>query len=217
MNDQTTPAHVAWDETWGTKNFDDAWLKPDQYVLKTVETLAKRGATKVLDLGCGVGRHAIFFAEQGFETYAIDASEQGIALLREQATIKDLRVDAQKSLMTSLPYPSNFFDHVLAFNVIYHGNPDEVVSTISEIVRVLKPTGTYYGTMLSTRNVGFGVGTEIDINTFVDLEGEKGHPHYYCDERQLRDLFQELPITELVEHEQHEADSWHWYLLCTKP
>jgi tellurite methyltransferase len=41
-----------------------------------------RGARRVLDLGCGVGRHALLLAEHGLEVEALDGSPAGLAVLR---------------------------------------------------------------------------------------------------------------------------------------
>jgi 2-polyprenyl-3-methyl-5-hydroxy-6-metoxy-1,4-benzoquinol methylase len=43
--------------------------------------------TKILDLGCGTGRHSIFFASEGFEVFATDISKTGIEIAKEKARI----------------------------------------------------------------------------------------------------------------------------------
>ena len=47
-------------------------------VAALVPVLKARGAQHVLDLGCGVGRHALFFAEHGFAVEAIDGAAAGL-------------------------------------------------------------------------------------------------------------------------------------------
>jgi len=38
---------------------------------------------KVLDIGCGIGNHSIYFAEQGLDTVGVDISKPAISLARE--------------------------------------------------------------------------------------------------------------------------------------
>lgn len=47
---------------------------------------------KVLDLGCGAGRHAMFLAENGFEAYGIDISENAILEAKKRAQEKTCRL-----------------------------------------------------------------------------------------------------------------------------
>ena len=64
----------AWDERWATPEGRDDWLLPHPAVAALVPVLKARGMQHVLDLGCGVGRHALLFAEHGFVVEAIDGA-----------------------------------------------------------------------------------------------------------------------------------------------
>ena len=57
----------AWDERWATPEGRADWLAPHPAVAALVPVLMARGAEHVLDLGCGVGRHALLFADESFE------------------------------------------------------------------------------------------------------------------------------------------------------
>ncbi len=46
--------------------------------------LAEAPSKRVLDLGCGTGRHARFLAERGFEVVGIDASETALELAQKK-------------------------------------------------------------------------------------------------------------------------------------
>ncbi len=48
---------------------------------------------RALDLACGVGRHAIFLAERGWQVTAVDASRVGIELARVAARERGVEVD----------------------------------------------------------------------------------------------------------------------------
>ena len=64
----------AWDERWATPEGRADWLAPHPAVSALVPVLMARGTQHVLDLGCGVGRHALLFA--GFELLSLTQEEQ---------------------------------------------------------------------------------------------------------------------------------------------
>lgn len=210
-----------WDRRWRTEAGRADWLEVDPGVAGAAPGLMKQGFSRALDLGCGVGRHAIHLAELGFRTFALDGSESGITFAREQATARGLDIDFRVGRMTALPYDADSFDYVLSFNVIYHGDRQIVEATIAEIRRVLRVGGVYQGTMLSKRNASFGLGGEVAPDTFVnvDADGDKAHPHFYCDATGLVGLFGGFELLELRDLEHAENGTWHWHMrgeLCAK-
>ena len=74
-----------WDERWATPEGRDDWLEPRPAVAAMVPVLEARGTQHVLDLGCGVGRHALLFAEHGFVVEAIDGAAAGLDFARREA------------------------------------------------------------------------------------------------------------------------------------
>jgi SAM-dependent methyltransferase len=219
---KTDTAHRAWDLRWGTPEGRVEWLVPDADVVEVAEELATRpGMVRALDLGCGVGRHALLFARLGFDTTAIDLAEQGVAEVRRNAEAEGLTLEADTAPMTEIPLGDGSFDHVLAFNVIYHGDPTIVRRTFSEIGRVLAPGGTFQGTMLSKRNAGFGIGTEIAPNTFVRDAGDgddsdKAHPHFYCNAAELVELLTGFELKSLRDVVQKQRGAWHWQFVAER-
>jgi len=212
---KTDTAHAYWGTEWAKADGTSKWERPEAEVMDFAENLPAGAA--VLDLGAGVGRHALALARQGFAVSALDAAPEGIAEINRIAVAEGLTIDARIGLMTDLPFEDGSFDHVLSWNVIYHG--DEVVlrHTIAEIVRVLKPGGTFLGTMLSARRVPVQLaktpGREISRNTWV-FEGaeDKAHPHYFCNGRDLLELFSAFEVCRLEDREHETPGSWHWHL-----
>lgn len=215
---QMETAYQAWNDQWQSETGRAAWLQPDPDVAAVVPLLRSRGAKTALDLGCGVGRHACFLAGAGLEVQAMDASASGLDYAAQQARDLGLTVAFRDGLMTELPYPDASFDFVLSFNVIYHGDGGVVSQAVSEIHRVLKPGGIFQGTMLSKRHGNYGRGKEIAPNTFVvdGGEGDKSHPHFYCNAAELVKLFEDFELLSLVDREHEKPGTCHWHLLAER-
>ena len=215
-NLETATAHEAWDAEWRSAAGREEWLTVEPDVAEVVPLLKERGVERTLDLGCGVGRHVRLFAAEGFSSHGLDGSEGGIAFTRDAAAGEGLTVDLRLGGMTALPYEDDFFDYVLSFNVIYHGDRTVVAKAISEIRRVLKPGGLFQGTMLSKRNGHYGWGREVAPSTFVE-EGavdDKNHPHFYCNAAELVALFDGFELMSLFDRAHKRPDHWHWHLLA---
>jgi len=92
MSDAPRTAVEAWDRRWATPDGRADWLDPHPDVAAIIPELRARGARNVLDLGCGVGRHALLLAEQGFAVETIDGSGAGLAVTRDQAAARGLAI-----------------------------------------------------------------------------------------------------------------------------
>lgn len=210
MNPDTADQY--WDDQWANIEEGSKWLRPESDVMEWSRGF-EPGA-RVLDLGAGVGRHALWLAGKGFEAVALDAAPDGLAEIDKIGGVETVL-----SRMHELPFEDASFDHVLSWNVIYHGDEDILLRTISEIRRVLKPGGTYQGTMLSKRRLPveqakFAGGREIGRNAWVfDAPGtDKIHPHYFCNAAELLALFSGFEVTQLQDREHDKPGSWHWHL-----
>jgi 2-polyprenyl-3-methyl-5-hydroxy-6-metoxy-1,4-benzoquinol methylase len=216
----TTATAVAyWDNCWRHEQEQERWLVPESEVRNIIPVLRERRVKSVLDLGCGVGRHALFLASQGFSVFAMDGSSNGLAFARKEAERYNLTIDFRCSVMIDLPYEPETMDYILAWGVIYHGDFTVVRRCLRETYRVLCPGGLYHGTMLSKRNSNFGRGQEVAKDTFINNESEdKSHPHFYCNAPELVSLFSKVgfEVISLVDLPDSKPGSYHWHVLAEK-
>jgi SAM-dependent methyltransferase len=63
---------------------------------------------KILDIGCGTGRHAIELAKRGYAVTGVDLSESQLARAREKAQEAGVSVNFQKHDARSLPFRGEF-------------------------------------------------------------------------------------------------------------
>lgn len=215
----TDSAHQYWNDQWAIVDAGSKWAKAEAEVLSHAATLS--AGARVLDLGAGIGRHALAFAGMGVEISALDAAPGSVSAIRSSAKVAGAVIDARLGMMTDLPFDDASFDHVLSWNVIYHGDEGVVRQSVTEIARVLTPGGTIMCTMLSARRLPVenarAKGKEISRNTWVfDGPGDKVHPHYFCNARDLLELFSGFEVLSLVDREHETPGSWHWHLLAER-
>src|SRR6202007_3184050 len=110
-----------WDERGATPEGRGDWLVPQPAVAALVPALKARGAQHVLDLGCGVGRHALLFAEHCFGVEVIDGAVAGLDFARREAASRGLQLSLCKADADALPFGDESFGYVLSWNVIFHG------------------------------------------------------------------------------------------------
>ena len=102
---------------------------------------------KILDLGCGEGGYSRELAKRNADVVAIDCSEDSIAYSIEQAKVNGLPIQHYIRNSNDLyGINDNTFDIVLCSMMLM--DCEDFEGTIREAVRVLKPSGRLYASVL---------------------------------------------------------------------
>lgn len=169
--------------------------EPDELIVSFVNLLRKKKERRVLDLGCGAGRHAVYMAEHGFETHGLDLSDTGLKMTKKRLERRKLEACLVKCDMKSLPYIDSCFGAVISLHTIYHQKLKEIQETISEIYRILRKKGVFLANFHSKRSHKYGRGVKVEENTFIQKNGpEKGILHHFVDKEELKGLFKNFRI-----------------------
>lgn len=114
---------------------------------------------RVLDYGCGTGNNSMFFLDKGYEVWGIDVAESYRDLVKANLESRNYRPEliSNFSVMatnnTRLPYEDNFFDVIVANQVLYYLPGEEHIKKIAqEFSRCLKPGGAVFITMMGPKN-----------------------------------------------------------------
>src|SRR5215469_15118892 len=109
------------------------------------QRLPAMDGARLLDLGCGAGRHAFEAARRGARVVALDTAhaelEQVLAVAAAMSEASEVPVGAALAPAagdaTAMPFADDSFDVVIAAEVLEHIPADQ--NAISEITRVLRP------------------------------------------------------------------------------
>jgi ubiquinone/menaquinone biosynthesis C-methylase UbiE len=166
--------------------------------------LEQRKQLKILDVGCGGGRHVKLFAEQGFAAYGTDLSGEGIRQTKIMFAKHNLTAELMQCDMTKLPYDNNFFDGAISFGVFYYSDSKKVKKAISELYRTLKDGGRALINMRTTNDYRFGKGEQMEENTFIltiSETNEEGMPVHFLTEEAVYEYFSQFSRINLERYE----------------
>ncbi|MFC1949516.1 class I SAM-dependent methyltransferase [Chloroflexota bacterium] len=159
-------------------------------VRRATRDFKENNYTKILDLGCGTGKHSIFLARQGFSVYATDISPTGIGIAQKKAESLSLNIRFKQHDMKSIPFTDNFFDAVICTWTLSHGTMDDIRKAVNEIYRVLRSGGMVLTDLPSIATESYGVGKEIEKDTFIgEKDQEEDVPHHYTTREEVIRLF----------------------------
>jgi SAM-dependent methyltransferase len=100
---------------------------------------------KILDAGCGEGRNAVYFINQGYQLFGVDENELAIQYCRYMAKSLDKTYDAHRFQVAGLeeiPFHQEAFDAVICSAVLHFAQDESNFwQMMREMLRVLKPGG----------------------------------------------------------------------------
>ena len=88
---------------------------------------------KILELGCGLGEGAVYFAMQGADVTASDLSEGMLDMAEKVARHNHTTIKTMKCSADNLPFEDESFDIVYAANLLHHV---DIRQTLKEVKRV---------------------------------------------------------------------------------
>ena len=180
------------------------------------DRLGLREDDLVLDAGAGFGRHAFEIARRGARIVALDYAMDEVALTRatfgamieEKEILQDRFVGVLRGDATRLPFADGTFDRVITSEVLEHIQAD--VDAIAELVRVLRPGGTFACTVPSEWPERINWRLSDDYHAPVAVGG---HVRIYS-VTELKAKLRTAGLTVTGSHHAHALHSPYWWLKC---
>ncbi|HUU53809.1 MAG TPA: methyltransferase domain-containing protein [Armatimonadota bacterium] len=210
-----------WQELWHDPDIRERWeaMPPLPEVVEMADRLEGEKRRRVLDIGCGLGRHTVYLAARGFEVTATDNAPAALAACKANLEEAGLTANVIETEMTDYPFPDGHFEGALGSHVIHHTDLATLKKIIASITRVLDDDGYFAWATPTPRHKHCGRGAEIEPGTWVDPNHPEGPiPHHYSTEEEVRGLLHAYDILSIHEHEWRESGSstFHWRLLARK-
>ena len=175
-----------------------------------------RAGERLLDLGCGFGRHSYEALKRGAQVVACDLARPEVEQVRNLARLLVAEGEIGQSVMAApvqgdaveLPFDDSSFDRVIASEVLEHVNDDQ--SAFAELARVLRPGGRLAVTIPAwlSETVCWKLSSDYHAPAVPG-----GHVRVY----RLRDVRHRLAGAGLRPGRWHRAHALHtpyWWLRC---
>ena len=180
------------------------------------DRLGLRPGDRLLDLGCGFGRHAFEALRRGARVVACDmavpeleqVSATAFAMKEASEIAPTLSCTSVAGDGTKLPFADASFDRIIASEVMEHV-PDDAAA-LTEFIRVLRPGGT----------IAITVPAEFPEKICWRLSDEYyapksvgGHVRIYA-ESELRQKMKDAGLLPGSSHRAHALHAPYWWLRC---
>ncbi|MCX2824843.1 class I SAM-dependent methyltransferase [Bacillus pseudomycoides] len=166
--------------------------KPDENLVNYFEKkLLNPG--KVLELGCGPGRNAIYFAEKGCLVDAVDLSQESIQWATERAKEKNVNINFIYNNIFDLQIEEGTYDIVYDSGCFHHIAPHRRMSYINLVKKALKPGGYFAITcFVQGGELGGADITDWEVYKLQSLKGGLGFT-----DKKLRAIFKDFSEVEI--------------------
>jgi SAM-dependent methyltransferase len=173
-----------------------------------------RPGDRVLDLGCGAGRHAFEALRRGAHVLALDTDQSELrqvsamfAAMHEAGEVPGgASAQAVAGNATVMPFPDNCFDRVIAAEVLEHIPADQ--AAMDEITRVLRPGG------LAAVTVPSWLPERICWRLSDDYHNVPGGHLRIFTRRELEGKLARSGLRVGGHHHAHALHSPYWWLKC---
>lgn len=114
MNEELVPF---WEKAYQNEEIDAFSSEPNA-TIKEIEHLLNK-QSKVIDVGCGEGQNAFYFAKQGYcNVDAFDISKHGIAKLKRRCERENVQLNAFTADLTTYQFGQQY-DLIMSFGTLH--------------------------------------------------------------------------------------------------
>ncbi|MCK2157136.1 class I SAM-dependent methyltransferase [Exiguobacterium sp. 17-1] len=166
--------------------------KPDENLVRYVEQL-EIPVNRVLELGSGPGRNALYLAEHGSQVDAIDLAQTSVDWANERARERQLDISFRQGNLFELPFEQGAYDFVYDSGCFHHIAPHRRHDYIRVVSDALRPGGCFALTcFVEGGQYGGSDMTDWDVYRQRSLNGGLGFT-----EEKLRSIFEPFEVLDI--------------------
>jgi SAM-dependent methyltransferase len=190
---------------------------PTPFVLRALSRIRKSaapGRARVLDLGCGEGRHTLACAREGLDAVGLDYQPMAIRRARVFARREKIQIRGRFRFLVGdafrLPFHPDSFDGLIDYGCLHHVKIGDTRRYLKSVLPCLKPGGYFILSCFSTR-----FRHHPDEKRRRNWLVHKGHYDRFFQKRDFKTLFgKEFEILKAEE----KADGLYvfWHVLMRK-
>ncbi len=180
----------------------------------------KKNCKNLLEVGFGYGRDMLYFARNSFSVRGIDSSAVALEISKKLALRNNICVDLRNEDLINTTIEKGSIDIINCFHFFHLMLEDERKKAVDVIYALLRENGIIVLNVYSVKNKEFGIGDEVEKNTY-DFGEVKGRPVHFFDTEELSELFKSFDILKLRDFklfEYHGGRHYHdeIYLVARK-
>ncbi|MFF1682272.1 class I SAM-dependent methyltransferase [Streptomyces sp. NPDC058256] len=191
--------------------------EPSAPAVHAADVFRAAGAERVLELGSGHGRDALYFARRGFTVTATDFSPVGLDQLRDAVSdlgLGDAVDTTVHDVREKLPLADASVDAVFAHMLLCMAlSSEEIHALVGEVRRVLRPGGTFVYTVRHISDAHYGTG----IAHGDDIFEHGGFAVHFFDRALVDVLAEGWRLDEVHAFEEGELPRRLWQVTQTLP
>ncbi|MGE6556702.1 class I SAM-dependent methyltransferase [Exiguobacterium artemiae] len=166
--------------------------KPDENLVRYVEQL-EIPVNRVLELGSGPGRNALYLAENGSQVDAVDLAQTSVDWANERARERQLDISFRQGNLFELPFEQGAYDFVYDSGCFHHIAPHRRHDYIRVVSDALRPGGCFALTcFVEGGQYGGSDMTDWDVYRQRSLNGGLGFT-----EEKLRSIFEPFEVLDI--------------------
>ena len=177
-------------------------LEPSIAAKQSVELFKEKNIKNIIELGAGLGRDTIFFAQNSIKVKALDYSPSAIKIINEKSSKKGLLnyvstkvFDIRKKLPFEDDSVEACYSHMFYCMALSN---QELEYVNKEIHRILKPKGINIYTVRHTGDGDYKNGVHIG----EDLYENEGFIVHFFSEQKIKNLSSGFDILEIKKFEE---------------
>lgn len=117
-------------------------IEPSKACLRVLEILPPTRSLRLLDIGCGEGKDAVFFARNGYDVTAFDISEAGLEKTKRLADNTGVQVKVFKADILDFRLETNF-DILYSSGVLHYIKPHLREEIFNNYKQFTNPNGLH--------------------------------------------------------------------------